>query len=154
MEQKKRTAVFPGTFDPFTIGHASIVERALRLFDEVVIAIGYNEHKSSHGDIEKRVESISRLYADADNVSVETYTGLTVEFASRKGAVCIVRGVRSVGDFEYERNMAEANSMLNPEIETMVLYARPELACVSSSMVRELMHNDVDVAPFLPVPKD
>lgn len=146
-----RTAIFPGSFNPFTIGHLSIVERACSLFDHVIVAIGYNEHKTAT-DAQTTADELKSLFADNPQVSIETYTGLTTDFAHAKGACCIVRGIRSVADFEYERNMADTNRLLSG-IETVVLYAEPQLSCISSSTVRELMHNGVDVSPFLPKKK-
>lgn len=144
-----RTAVFPGSFDPFTIGHKDIADRALRIFDRLVIGIGYNIHKSAEDSISARVKNIEALYADDERVSVEAYTGLTVEFARRHGAGFIVRGLREVKDFEYERNLADTNAAIS-EIETVFLTARPELGFVSSSMVRELIANGYDASRFLP----
>ena len=146
---KGRTALFPGSFNPFTIGHADIVERALRLFDNVVVAIGYNISKGDNG-IAARQEAIARLYAGEPRVIVETYSDLTVDMARRHDATAIVKGVRSVKDFEYEREQAELNSLIGDGIETILLPARPELAAISSTAVRELQHFGHDVTPFLP----
>lgn len=143
-----RTAIFPGTFNPFTIGHLSIVQRACALFDHIIVALGYNEHKDS-SDVHSTLNELKSLFAGNNQVSVEAYTGLTVNFARQIGACAIIRGVRNVADFEYERNMADANRLLSG-IETIVLYSEPQLSCISSSMVRELIHNNVDVTPFLP----
>ncbi|MDE6480395.1 MAG: pantetheine-phosphate adenylyltransferase [Muribaculaceae bacterium] len=145
-----RTAVFPGSFDPFTIGHKDIADRALRMFDKLVIGIGYNIHKPGiAGMVEDRVKAIQSIYADDMRVEVEAYTGLTVNFAKRHGASFIVRGLREVKDFEYERNLADTNSAIS-DIETVFLTARPELGFISSSMVRELSANGYDVSKFLP----
>jgi len=144
-----KTAIFPGSFNPFTKGHKSVADRALRLFDRLVIAIGYNEHKVEQGDVARRLQNISELYAGDDRVEVVVYTGLTVVLAQEKGACAIVRGVRNVSDLEYERNMADVNRELTG-IETVLLFALPEDAAISGSMVRELMHNGVDVSRWLP----
>lgn len=144
-----KTAVFPGSFDPFTIGHKDITDRALEIFDRVVIGIGFNENKSSSADVKHRVDAIVRVYAGNPRVSVEKYSGLTVDFARRHGARFIVRGLREVKDFEYERNLADTNAAIS-DMETVFLVARPELGYVSSSMVRELARNGFDVARFLP----
>lgn len=144
-----RTAVFPGTFDPFTIGHKDIADRALKIFDRLVIAIGYNIHKAAADSIAARVRDIEVLYANDPRVTVEAYTGLTVDFARRCGAGFIVRGLREVKDFEYERNLADTNAAIS-DIETVFLTARPELGFVSSSMVRELTAHGYDAARFLP----
>ncbi len=144
-----RTAVFPGSFDPFTIGHKDIADRALRIFDRLIIGIGYNIHKASADTIAERVESIQAIYEDDERVTVEAYTGLTVDFAHSHGADFIVRGLREVKDFEYERNLADTNAAIS-DIETVFLTARPELGFVSSSMVRELIANGYDASRFLP----
>lgn len=143
------TAVFPGSFDPFTVGHMDIAERALKIFDRLVIAIGYNIHKTPADSVASRVSDIEALFAGDDRVSVEAYSGLTVDFAKRKGAGFIVRGLREVKDFEYERNLADTNAAIS-DIETVFLTARPELGFVSSSMVRELMLHGYDASRFLP----
>lgn len=144
-----KTAIFPGSFDPFTIGHKDIADRALTIFDRLIIGIGYNINKPDHKDIEERVKAISAIYADNPSVSVESYSGLTVDFARMHGARFIVRGLREVKDFEYERNLADTNSAIS-DIETVFLVARPELGFVSGSMVRELLANGFDVSRFLP----
>ena len=145
-----RTAVFPGSFDPFTIGHKDIADRALRMFDKLVIGIGYNIHKPDiAGLVDDRVKTIEAIYEGEDRVKVEAYSGLTVNFAKRHGASFIVRGLREVKDFEYERNLADTNAAIS-DIETVFLTARPELGFISSSMVRELGANGYDVSKFLP----
>lgn len=138
-----RRALFAGSFNPFTIGHKDIVERGLAIFDEVVIAIGDNQDKPS-ADIESRVQAIRNLYKDNAHVRVEVYHSLTVEYAREIGACALLRGVRSVADFEYERQMADANRAL-AGIETVVLFTRPELGFVSSSLVRDLVKHGADV---------
>ena len=144
-----RLALFPGSFDPFTLGHADIVGRALRLFDEVVIAVGYNERKSGWLPVEERVETIKKLYSDEPRVRVESYTGLTADFAKELGAMAIVRGVRTTADFEYETQMADVNRQLTG-IETILLPATPELSSLSSTVARELAHFGRDISAFLP----
>ena len=144
-----RTAVFPGSFDPFTIGHKDIADRALRMFDRLVIAVGYNIHKSAADSIARRVKDIEDVYSGDHRVSVESYTGLTIDFARQKGAGFIVRGLREVKDFEYERNLADTNAAIS-DIETVFLTARPELGFISSSMVRELSAHGYDASRFLP----
>ena len=144
-----RKGLFPGSFDPFTLGHADIVERALGLFDEVVIAVGYNEQKAGWMPVEERVAAIKKLYVDEPRIKVESYTGLTVDFAQAKGISAIVRGVRTTKDFEFEMQLADMNRRLTG-IETILLPASPELASLSSSLVRELAHFGHDVSAFLP----
>jgi len=141
--------LFPGSFDPFTLGHADIVRRALLLFDEIVIAVGYNEQKQGWMSVEERVAAIKKLYAGEPRVTVESYTGLTVDFARECGATAIVRGIRTTADFEYEVQMADVNRQLTG-IETVLLPASPQLASLSSSVVRELAHFGHDISKFLP----
>ncbi len=146
---KERIALFPGSFNPFTLGHLDIVARGLKLFDKIIVAIGYNEHKVEQGVLSERITEIKSALADMKNVSVMAYSGLTVEFARENGCCALLRGVRSCLDFEYEKNMADTNSAIS-EIETIFLPARADLAFLSSSMVRELSHNGYDVSRFLP----
>jgi len=143
------TGIFTGSFDPFTIGHDDIVRRALPLFDRIVIGIGVNEHKKYAQTTEERIENISRLYAEEPKIEVKAYGDLTVDFAKREGAHYIIKGVRSMKDFEYEREQAEINIRIGG-VETLLLFADPQLASISSSMVRELMHFGRDVSEFLP----
>ena len=144
-----KKAIFPGSFDPFTLGHHSIVKRALTFMNEIIIGIGYNEGKQCLIPIEKRIEMIGRLYADEPRVKVYAYSGLTIDFAKEQKADVIIRGIRSVKDFEYEEGIAVINKKLSG-IETIFLFTEPELSSVSSSVVRELLHYDKDVSMFLP----
>lgn len=141
--------LFPGTFDPFTIGHASIVERALPLCDSLVIAIGFNPSKCTADSVEQRVSHIAALYASEPRVKVISYEGLTVDACRREGAGWMLRGVRSVADFEYERNLADINRAISG-VETLLLYSLPQLSYISSSMVRELAAHGHDVSKYLP----
>lgn len=143
-----KTGVFVGSFNPFTIGHESIVRRSLALFDKLIIGVGVNTAKEDAGG-ESRVGQIARLYADEPRVEVRSYTDLTVEFARREGAQFIVKGVRSVKDFEYEREQADINRRLSG-LETVLLFAEPGMEAVSSSLVRELQRFGRDVSEFLP----
>ena len=145
----ERTGIFVGSFDPFTIGHASVVRRALPLFDRLVIGVGVNAGKRYMSSTEDRVAAISRLYADDSRVKVEAYTGLTVDFAERHGAKFIVKGVRSVRDFEFEREQADINRRLTG-VETVLLYAEPGMDSISSTVVRELTSYGRDCTEFLP----
>ena len=145
----KRKVLFPGSFDPFTLGHADIVKRALKMFDEVVIAVGYNEQKAGWMPIEERVASIRKLYTDEPRIKVESYSGLTADFAQEHGITAIVRGIRTTADFEYELQMADINRQLTG-VETILLPASPQFASLSSSIVRELAHFGHDVSAFLP----
>lgn len=144
-----KKAIFPGSFDPFTIGHYDIVKRGLTLFDEIVIAIGRNSTKKETFPIREREEAIRKIFKDEPRVSVRIYDCLTVDFASEVGAQFILRGVRCVQDFEYERNMAEANKELGG-IETILLYTRPEYAHISSTLVRDLYSYNKDVSAYVP----
>lgn len=145
-----RTGIFVGTFDPFTIGHDSIVRRALPLFDRLVIGVvGDNVNKPNMRPVEERIKSITELYLDQPAIEIKPYFGLAMDFARSEGAQFIVKGVRSVTDFEYEQWQADFNRRLGG-IETILLYTEPELASVSSSALRELSHFGVDVSEFLP----
>lgn len=144
-----KKAVFPGSFDPFTIGHANLVDRARRLFDEVIIAVGYNEHKTGWLPVDERVRAIRAYYAGTHGVRVESYNCLTVDFAREQGADFILRGVRSTKDYEYETDIADINARLTG-IETVILLSDPAMSAVSSSVVRELRHFGRDVSTWLP----
>lgn len=141
-------ALFPGSFNPFTRGHADIVERGLRIFDSIVIAVGVNPGKQP-ADADALADSIRVLYAGEPRVSVVTYNTLTVDLAHKLGVDFLLRGVRSVKDFEYERDMADINRQLSG-LESVILFSRPEFAAISSSVVRELQSYGHDVSSFLP----
>lgn len=144
------TGIFVGSFNPFTIGHDSIVERALPLFDRLVIGVvGDQVHKPDMPSAEERVRAIADFYANEPRISVKPYYGLAVDFARAENARFIVKGVRSVKDFEYEREQADVNRQL-AGIETILLYSEPQYSSISSSMVRELQHFGVDVSAYLP----
>ncbi len=147
----QRTGIFVGSFDPFTIGHDSVVRRAVKLFDRLVIGVGVNESKRYMLSAQERVEAIRRLYSNDERISVERYSDLTVDFARRMEAEFIVKGVRSVKDFEFERDQADINRRLTG-IETVLLYAEPGMDSISSSVVRELTHFGRDCSMFLPKP--
>ena len=144
-----RIAIFPGTFDPFTIGHDALVRRALNIVDELYIAIGINTEKRTMHTLEERMERIAALYQEVSRIHVVSYEGLTTDFAQSIGAQFIIRGVRSVVDFEYERNIADVNRMLTG-IETILLISEPEYTAISSSIVRELAHFGKDISKYLP----
>lgn len=146
----QRTAIFTGVFNPFTIGHADIVERALRVFDHIVVGIGYNPQKGEGEEIQKRIDQIKAVYRDEPRVTVEAYSDMAADLAKRHNATAVVKGIRSVKDFEYERSQAEYNSLLGDGLETVVFFARPELASLSSSAVRTLQYFGKDVTKFLP----
>ncbi|MDE6338347.1 MAG: pantetheine-phosphate adenylyltransferase [Muribaculaceae bacterium] len=148
LEKQIRIAVFPGTFDPFTIGHRSIVERGLGIFDHIIIAVGYNIHKTSAEDIDEKVKSIKAQFKDNDAVTVRPYSSLTADFVKQTGACTILRGVRSVTDFEYERNLADVNKKILG-VETVFLTSLPEYSYISSSVVRELQAFGHDVSELI-----
>lgn len=141
--------IFPGSFDPFTRGHASVVKRALDFSDEIIIGVGYNETKRGMFPVEERVKMIQQYYADEPRIKVAAYKTLTVDFAKTVGVSHILRGVRTVIDFEYERSMADVNRHLTG-METIMLFNEPDMAHISSSIVRELIHYGKDVKEFLP----
>ena len=144
-----RRAIFPGTFDPFTIGHYSVVKRALTFMDEIIIGIGINENKKTYFPTEERVEMIRRLYKDDLRVKVQAYDCLTIDFAQQVEAAFIIRGIRTVSDFEYEETIADINRKL-AGIETILLFTEPELTCISSTIVRELLTYGKDISRFVP----
>ena len=146
-----KRAIFPGTFDPFTIGHASIVKRAITFIDELVIGIGYNENKRTMFSIEEREKTLRELYKNEPRVKIASYNDLTIDFARRMDAQFIIRGIRCVKDFEYEETIADINRKL-AGIETILLFTEPELTSVSSSVVRELISFGKDVSAILPQP--
>lgn len=145
----KKKALFPGTFDPFTIGHYSLIERSLQLMDEIVIAIGVNDNKQSYFSLDRRIEMIRSLYANDSRITVASYNSLTVDFAKEVEANFILRGIRSVNDFEYEKTIADMNRNMTG-IETFILFTEPELTHISSTIVRELLKFGHDVSKFVP----
>ncbi|MBR6490421.1 MAG: pantetheine-phosphate adenylyltransferase, partial [Muribaculaceae bacterium] len=145
----KRVAMFQGSFDPFTLGHESIVRRALPLFDEIVVAVVSNKAKKPFMGLDNRMEFIKKVFADEPRVRVVASDGLTVDVAREEGATCLLRGVRMIQDFENEMHMAEINRRLSG-IETVLLYTLPEFSHISSSIVRELFSYGRDVSGFLP----
>ncbi|MBQ7490053.1 MAG: pantetheine-phosphate adenylyltransferase [Bacteroidales bacterium] len=147
---EKRIAVFPGSFDPFTIGHENIVRRALKLFDKVIVAIGVNSQKKYMFPIERRLEMIRHCFAGEQRVEAVSYEGLTVEFCKKVNAKFIVRGVRNGNDFLFEQDIANANALLSPDIETIFIATAPELAAISSTIVREICLNGGDYSKFVP----
>lgn len=144
-----KIAIFPGSFDPFTVGHASIVKRGLPLFDRIVIGVGVNDKKRSFYTPEQRVEAIQKVYANEPRIKVVAYNDLTIDLARREGATFILRGLRSVKDFEYERDIAAMNKRL-AGVETVMLFTEAHYSDISSSVVRELIAYGKDVSAFLP----
>jgi len=144
-----KTALFAGSFDPFTIGHKDIVERALPLFDKVIIGIGFNINKKYMFSAEESQKNIAQLFENEPKIEVKIYNGLTADFAKQHNVKFFVRSVRTFQDFEYEKNLGEINKKIGG-IETVIFFAKPDLAHISSSMVRELMSYGKDVSGFLP----
>lgn len=144
-----KRAIFPGTFDPFTLGHYSIVNRGLTMFDEIIIGIGINHSKKTLFSLEKRQEIIQHSFSAEPRVKVASYNSLTVDFALSVEAGYILRGLRTVGDFEYERSIADANKKLTG-IETVILFTESEYSFISSSVVRDLYSYGKDITTFLP----
>ncbi|HWB64200.1 MAG TPA: pantetheine-phosphate adenylyltransferase [Chitinophagales bacterium] len=146
----RKIAVFPGSFDPITVGHADIVRRALPLFDEIIVAIGVNTQKQALYSLEKRIEWIDRVFVGEPKVKVESYEGLTVNFCEKRNANYLLRGIRSAADFEYEKTIAHLNHDMLPQIETILILSRPELSSISSTIVREIIRGKGKVTKFLP----
>ena len=147
----KRIALFPGSFDPFTKGHEDIVLRGLQLFDEIIIALGYNAQKSTrYFDINLMVDRINEAFDSYENIRVVTFSELTAEFARKNGARFLLRGLRNTTDFEYENSISQVNRKLYTELESVFLITTPRLAWISSSIVREVHKYGGDVSEFLP----
>ena len=144
-----KIAIYPGSFDPFTLGHRDIVERTLQFVDHVIIGIGVNTSKSSFFSAEERVMMITKVFEKYNNVSVLPYEGLTVDFVKQQKGSVIIRGIRNVSDFEYERNIADMNWAIE-KVETVILLANPKYSSLSSSIVRELIKHKKDISQFLP----
>ena len=143
-------ALFPGSFDPFTNGHYSIVERGLKFFDEIVIGIGINSTKKYYFSIEERIEMISGLYAKNDKVVVTSFKGLTVDYCKTIGADFLLRGLRNGADFEYEKNIAFTNELLAREIQTVFLLTEQNYSAISSTILREILNNNGNISEFVP----
>lgn len=146
----ERIAVFPGSFDPFTIGHEEIVNRGLKLFDKVIIAVGVNALKKEFLEVDCRVELIKKVFRHTDRVEVAAYSGLTVDFCKERGAHAIIRGLRTAADFEYERAVGQANRAMNAEVETVFILTSTAHTFISSTIVRNVYMNGGDVDRFLP----
>jgi len=146
----KRIAIFPGSFDPITKGHENILKRALPLFDEIVIAIGKNSSKQSYFPIEQREAWIKQVFKNEPKVRVETYTGLTIHFCKKMNAHFILRGLRTSADFEFEKSIAQNNTIMAPDIETIFILPIPELSAINSTIVRDIIRNNGDASPFVP----
>ncbi len=146
----KKIAVFPGSFDPFTIGHEAIVKRALNLFDEVIIAVGANALKKSYYSLTTRKEMISKVFRDESRVKVDHYEGLTVDYCRKHGAKYILRGLRTAADFEFERAIAQVNKAMASDVESVFLLTVPEHTPVNSTIVRDIIRSGGDASKFVP----
>jgi pantetheine-phosphate adenylyltransferase len=146
----QRICLFPGTFDPVTLGHVDIIKRAIPLFDKIIVAVGINAAKSPMFSPEQRLQWIEEIFADEPVISGAVYEGLTVKFCQEIGAKFILRGIRYVSDFEYEKTIADANRTMDPGIETIFLTGEPKFTSVASTIVRDIIRNGGDARPFLP----
>ena len=147
---KNRIALFPGSFDPITVGHESVIRRALPMFDKIIVGVGVNSEKSAMLPSEKRVELIKKVFADEPKVEVVTYSGLTVDYCKANNISFILRGLRTSADFEFERSIGHANQLLDKNIETVFMLTLPEHTCISSSIVRDIAKHNGDISVFLP----
>jgi pantetheine-phosphate adenylyltransferase len=150
----EKVAVFPGSFDPFTLGHEAVVRRALHIFDKIIIAIGVNSNKPDFFPIEKRIQWIKETFKDGKHVSVMNYEGLTIDFCKSVNAKIIIRGIRTSADFEYERSIAHVNYAMAPEIETIFILTSPEHSAITSTLVRDIIRHGGDASKFLPNSED
>ena len=148
--QNQRTAIYPGSFDPITKGHLDVLERASKMFDRVIIAVLKNSSKKSFLPVNDRVKLIKESIKDLDNVEVDSFEGLTIEYAQSKGAHFLIRGLRAVSDFEYELQLCQTNSAIAPDIDTVFLTTKPKYNFISSSIVKELSDFGTDVSKFVP----
>lgn len=146
----QKIAVFPGSFDPITVGHVNIVKRAAPLFDKVIVAIGNNTSKKYYFDFEQRKQWIDQIFEAIPNVETTAYQGLTVNFTKQVGAKYLLRGIRNAADFDYEKTIAQLNKSMDPELETICVISDPELSHISSTIVREILINGGDVSKFVP----
>ena len=146
----KKVAVFPGSYDPFTRGHESIVKRGLEVFDKIIVAIGVNSGKDYMFPLEKRIAWIEEVFQNDNRVEVKSFTGLTVDFCNDEGAKYILRGLRNTRDFEFESEIGTLNRSLNGHIETVFLISLPQFAAINSTIVREIIRNNGNFTPFVP----
>ncbi len=149
-----KTAIFPGSFDPFTIGHESIVKRALPMFDKIIVMIGFNANKKSFFPLDKRLKWINQVFENEKKIQVRVHQGLTVDFCKEVGAKYILRGLRTSSDFEYERAIAQVNKKMHPEIETVFLLTLPEHTPVNATIIRDIVFHGGDASMFLPAGLD
>jgi pantetheine-phosphate adenylyltransferase len=145
-----KIAVFPGSFDPITVGHVDLVERALPLFDKIVVAVGINSQKKYLFDLDKRLDWLEAVFAHEDRVEVGSFEGLTADYAQKIGAGYLLRGLRNASDFDYEKTISQLNNIIGDGLETIFLIAQPGYSHISSTIVREIIKGGGDASPFLP----
>ncbi len=145
-----RICLFPGTFDPLTLGHVDIINRSINLFDKIVVGIGTNSNKTPMFSADQRLEWIAQIYKNTNKVFGVVYDGLTIDYCKKIGANFILRGIRYVSDFEYEKTIADANRAMDPSIETIFLTGEPKYTSVASTIVRDIIRNGGNASPFLP----
>ena len=146
----QKTAVFPGSFDPFTVGHEDIVLRALNLFDKIIVSIGVHSMKQSLMTIEARERMVNKVFENYDQIQVDSFEGLTVDYCKKMKATHMLRGIRTAADFEYERAIAQINKKMLPTVESVFLLTTPEHTPVNSTIIREIIRNHGDVSQFIP----
>jgi pantetheine-phosphate adenylyltransferase len=146
----KKIAVFPGSFDPFTIGHEAIIRRAMGLFDEIIIAVGANVLKKNFYSLETRKEMISKVFENEPRVKVDHYEGLTVDYCKKAGAAYLLRGLRTAADFEFERAIGQVNKSLDPDVESVFLLTAPDHSFINSTIVRDIIKSGGDASKFVP----
>ena len=145
-----KKAIFPGSFDPFTVGHEALVQRSLKLFDEIIVAVGFNSEKRYMFDIDARMQIVEQVFENNKRVTVEAYSVLTIDLCRRLNTYFLIRGLRTASDFEFERAVGQINKQMEPLIETVFMLIAPEHSAVSSSIVRDILVNNGDASMFLP----
>lgn len=148
--ENKKIAVFPGSFDPITVGHESIIKRAMPLFDKIIVVIGINADKKSMFSLEQRIVWLQETFSDCPTIEIASHNGLTVDFCKQVGAKYILRGLRTSADFEFERSIGQTNKSLIPEIETVFMLTLPEHSFINSSIVRDVFRNNGDISNYIP----
>lgn len=147
-----KTAIYPGSFDPITKGHLDILKSGTEIFDKVIIAVAKNSEKNAFLSVEERIKLIKESVKDMDNVEVDSFDGLTIDYARKKGAQILLRGLRAVSDFEYEMQLSQTNSALSKDVKTVFLITKPKYNFISSSTIREIYMNNGDISMFVPEP--
>ena len=145
-----KIAVFPGSFDPITLGHVNIVKRAQPLFDKIIVAVGVNNQKSTLYSLDKRLTWLSEVFKDMGNVDIAFFEGLTAKYCEEQNARYLIRGLRNASDFDYEKTISQLNTIIGKDLETIFLISQPEFSHISSTIVREIIKGKGDVSPFVP----